>query len=951
VSLKGWGIALLLTPIPLPLPGMSLIWYGWYWFLKKIGKWYIRGLKIFFLMPAAIVLYIITRIIEAVIGDVEWIVSIFTGGLKNMQVPEGESTLISIPGLSQFKIRYVIAFVVALALDFVLFIQPLVSGGIPEFSIQTFTSFFAVGLPFFLLVVFSGLVNKYQGNSMTSSAKELSAAGVGAGAGAAGAAAAAPAETAAAGKEAASQAADLAEKGAGMYEDIEMGEAASTIGGEGAAAAEGAEGIIAAVGGSSVAAVGGPILVGAILAWIMYSVMAIIISIILLGMTWGYVMQIMPLIAGPIMGAVGLGGAYANWFGESTANSLGPQVDTAFEEEQAALGQLGARIECVFKGPQCLRQWQMNNTVRPGSEDVGERYQLRVVEFGLGVERVDTAYKEKDYTLPINFLVENTRNGIKGITAEDVQYKISIMDNDKTYCSTNGADGSWRNINSQGLQEGDTGYEEQNNILPGLGVTPTQSLDELNLANCELLQPSLGVNRVVEMMMRYDYSSQATLYFDAMSREHRRDEGITPSFTKSETARTPVKSYINVQGPASFYETANGDRRAVPFTARFGFDTDAGIEYRIDPESIRIYDSSLTEPTDQCSGLKAIDESENIYTVSDRAKQRMELRQEEGWFSSNTGPAPLRCTMQLSDSDSVSATGEELIMRMDANYTVRLTEEMESFDVWNTQCSRNKCPMVVTEQYEEDADINLSAECAGVDQRDGCSVRVPEEGESEIDWARLNLAEDAEGDTITVAGGSRAQLAEPYSENVFDDSPWPRYITSYVRSNPEEVVGTKDERPREIVNTPRVGMVAYEDQRLENTLRYQQLPGALCEQHVDYAGLSGTEEGLEEYLGQWEERRAGAGGTAPQSYFIMADEVDCTRGIAQTITDLGGCTVSSGASLVDAVASWDLSEFETSKDCGDNRDRVERCSTGGADREKGVLIEVRDNLQCYGGSF
>ena len=170
MSLKGWGIAILLSPLTL---GFSLGIYFWYWFMKKVGKWYVRGLKIFFLMPLALVLYAIVRIIEAVIGDVEWIVSIFTGGLQNMEVPEGESTLISIPGLSQFKLRYVFAFAGALALDFVLFIQPLVSGGIPEFSIQTFTSFFAVGLPFFVLVVFSGLINKYQGNSMTSSAKEL----------------------------------------------------------------------------------------------------------------------------------------------------------------------------------------------------------------------------------------------------------------------------------------------------------------------------------------------------------------------------------------------------------------------------------------------------------------------------------------------------------------------------------------------------------------------------------------------------------------------------------------------------------------------------------------------------------------------------------------------------------------------------------------------------------
>ena len=945
MSLKGWGLALILAPFTI---GLSIPIYFWYWFLKKIGKWYIRGLKIFFLMPLSIVLYVITRIVEAIIGDVKWIVSIFTGGLKNMEVPQGKSTLISIPGLSQFKIRYVVAFAGALVIDYVLFVQPLISGGIPDLSFTTFTNFFAVGLPFFLLVVFSGLINKYQGTSMTSSAKELSATGVGAGA--AGAAAAAPGEAAESAVGGAADAAGAAKGATEMYQNIEVGEAAEVVGGAEAEAA-GAEGILASVAGSSIVTIGGPAVIVAIGLWIFWSIVAIGISAFLLSMTWGYVSQILPVIAGPIMGAVGLGGAYANWFGESTSNSLGPQVDVAFEEEKAALGQLGARVECVFKGPQCLRQWQMNNTVRPGSEDVGERYELRVVQFGLGVNRIDTAYKEKGYTLPINFLVENTRNGIKGITAEDVMYKIAIMDNDRTYCSTNGDDGSWRNINSQGLEEGDAGYEEQNNILPGLGVTPTQSLDELNLARCELLQPSLGINRVVEMMLRYDYSSQTTLYFDAMSREHRRDEGITPSFTRSETARTPVQSYVNIQGPASYYETANGDRRAVPFTARFGFDTDAGVEYRIDPESIRIYDSGLTEPTDQCSGLKSLSEGENVYTVSKEAAQRIELRQEEGWFSSSTEPSPLRCTMEISDPNSISATGEELIMRMDANYTVRITEQMESFSVWNTQCQRIKCPIVVTKQYADNADINLTAECTGVDQRDGCSVRVPES--DKIDWARRNLAKDDEGDTVKIGGGSTAELAQPYSERFVEEaketSDWEGYITDYVENKPDKVVGTREKRPKEIISTSNSGMVAFEDQRMENTMRYQQLPGALCEEHTDYAGIS-NEEGLKEYLNQWVEAR-NRGGSSLQSYFIVADEIDCGRSIAQTITDFGGCTVKTGATLIDAIKSLDSSKFETSKDCGSNKDRVKRCSTGGENVEKGVLIESGGNLQCYGGSF
>ena len=133
-------------------------------------------------------------------------------------------------------------------------------------------------------------------------------------------------------------------------------------------------------------------------------------------------------------------------------------------------------------------------------------------------------------------------------------------------------------------------------------------------------------------------------------------------------------------------------------------------------------------------------------------------------------------------------------------------------------------------------------------------------------------------------------------------------------------------------------MVAFEQGRV-NALRYQQLPGALCEQHVDYAGIAGVNEGLGEYLTQWEERMS-RGGSGPQSYFIVADYVDCERSIGQKIQNLGGCTLN-------VLTDWNLDDSS----CLDNKEKVEACTTASGDSEKGVLIESGNTLQCYGGSF
>jgi hypothetical protein len=362
--------------------------------------------------------------------------------------------------------------------------------------------------------------------------------------------------------------------------------------------------------------------------------------------------------------------------------------------------QAGAKIGCALQGPACLRQWRLNNTARPGSKDVGEKYRLEIQGFSVGGQGgVDIAYKRPSYRIPVSFLLLNTRHGLKGIDARDVEYRVRVIDADrkgkKAYCTTQGEDGSWVEVGSTIGEEG--------TILPGTSYSPRlNDLEGLTLKNCEMLQPALGHDYTGELDVKYKYSSQSTLYVRAMSRRNMRDEGITPGFKKSETADTPVETFINVKEPINYVEGSNTDSgapRTVPFTVKVGTNTDRyDVEYRVHPDEFKVFDSARTETTEDgsCIGLER--ESRNVYGLSTEAISRMNARIDEGdtstWFDKAKNPAAARCTFELSNPGTISPTGETLTMRVDANYTVIIEETSDPFEVKNTMCSRINCPVL-----------------------------------------------------------------------------------------------------------------------------------------------------------------------------------------------------------------------------------------------------------------
>lgn len=737
---------------------------------------------------------------------------------------------------------------------------------------------------------------------------------------------------------------------------VGLGGEAAEAGGAAAAGTSGG----AAAAASSAATAAAPAILAILLAIVILAFVVAIQAVVVAFIFWGLILTYLPMILGPIGGALGLGGAYADWLGGAAANS-GAGVSLlqggAFAEEKRAVAQAGAKMQCMLKGPQCLRQWQMNNTVRPGSDSRGERYELTIEQFSFGTDSIDVAYKEADYTLPINFLVSNTRHGLKGISAQGVRYRINIMDSSETYCST-----GWKPISSFEIDDESSPDPENDYILPGLGVSPTDSMEQINLGNCELLQPSMGVNRVAELQVKYNYSSQATLYVDAMSRDNRRDEGIQPSFKKSETAKTPVQSYINVNSPISYYETESGERNAVPFAARFGFETPGfDVKYRIDPDSVRIVDSSVTTNTSTCNGLEKKEGEPNVYEISDTAKQRINLRQEETWFTADTSPSPLRCTMKISEEDvyDISPTGEQLIMRIDGNYTIVKSNQMSSFNIKNTLCSTNNCPLLVSKQYAEESKWNLSSECTSgtsVDSRDGCGVRQPEDldndGDLEMNWRVPEVAE-RNGRQVSIQQGDEAWRLSSLMDRIvqtnqiqFNRNKTHSHFGDLMNQEAAVPVGFNE---REVVSETRgnvEGMIFYEEQGELSDVKVDTFSSVLCEQEVSAnQDVSNMDEAIDNLMYVWENDQRSPQSVKP--FMAYVNTADCSDSLKEFIVDFYQCEAGLlgelGGAYIDFYNPTTSVDFDLPDSCQSADQQAVSCT--------GVLMKERSSLQCYGGEF
>ncbi|MFB6145748.1 MAG: hypothetical protein ABEJ99_04570 [Candidatus Nanohaloarchaea archaeon] len=581
---------------------------------------------------------------------------------------------------------------------------------------------------------------------------------------------------------------------------------ASLIGG---VTAEGAAGAAAAAGAAI-----WPVLVVLLVALVIFGVTLAIQAIFVGALYMSAVSFILPIIAKPILGAVGVGAAYGDSWATQTQNRYlaGLQVSDQFQ----VLSEFGKKVECAAQGPACLRQWRLNHTKRPSSNDVGEWYGLKLDNFRVGSGKsVDIAYKDSQYALPISFQISNNRHGLKGIPARNIEFRLKMYDYDHSlnnpYCQTRwlrlgeqvkAPDGSMTHIPSAYDLDNDGNKDD---LYPGTSAaTGYLKLYNLTLENCHMLQPGAGQYRKIRLYVRYDYFSQATLYFKAMSRQYQNSQGIKIDKKESVTADTPVKAALGVDNPvlfdqnmadndpgyagqpASIVATLNARDTKVGYQVKdfkvrksgqtcimnkkgecLNWDSTQGAcdqydkgtrSYRTCVNAQRSLDSgagstgSGSDQPMQCSFKHTSGSRPNILELKENAKKRLIASQESGipadhWFTKAAPPSLFGCILGLKNPKQINPSGETFTMGVAANYTVRLQEDLGSFQVLNSKCGSYNCPFVYAingsfmnkngakivfsrlsdlqdDSYKNDKWywLRKEATCDGVDAGDGCSV-------------------------------------------------------------------------------------------------------------------------------------------------------------------------------------------------------------------------------------
>lgn len=529
-------------------------------------------------------------------------------------------------------------------------------------------------------------------------------------------------------------------------------------------------------------------------------ILAIQFSIIS-GFFWAYMNIWMTMFVGPMWSAAGMGwmvaGDYAAFADQTIVDQYAPDID--LEEERMMLSEVGARADCLLSvdSVACMSEWRMNNTVQPGSDAVGQTYELETSQFIVeGGRTIDVAGRRANLPLTIRMALQNPRYGLRGVPAENISYKVGVTDRGKDgyYCDTGNHD-LW--------EHEDRGISE-NSLAPGdqYQLTSVQRgkdfyQDNINLGSCGLLQPGqIEETRQAELQINYTYSSQATQTFEAMSEEHRFENEITQSFRTSETADTPVKSFVTVMSPVTYREEDDGEIYSNVIDVEVGFETDdPGVEYQIDTEELFLRPSRLTVPTGsdpeprdigvpeeiesiggECDFQLANDEDGYILELNEEAQESITAQQDDAgrWWDARSSPPTFQCSFELVDPSSISSTGETLIKDVDGSYRVKQEFSSQNFDVWNTECTDRNCPLIVPEdqrqQLVEDSD-DTPTQNIGEGLVSKCDRSHSAEASGGCDVRPVPMTNDGGGDVV------------------FDESGWRVISQNYAREHSEVTTG------------------------------------------------------------------------------------------------------------------------------------------------------------------
>ena len=459
--------------------------------------------------------------------------------------------------------------------------------------------------------------------------------------------------------------------------------------------------------------------------------------------------------------------AYLNMVPDAVDNNAAGAAAAEQTQETISVYQKArARVFCLMSGPECLRKWRMNNTQRPGSREVGQRYGLDVENFQAGQgTQIDVAYKQPDYAFPVSFTISNPRRGLKGIDATNVSYRIRMVEGvdqlDDPACDT----GYIAIHNAYDIDEDG----KQDDIFPGTAASTNfvridqefkdqypdhfynQSGDLLTLEDCGMLQPGLGDSLTAVIDVKYDYFSQATLYFRAMSRENFNGRSnIQIDNKESVTADTPAKAAVNVNEPVLYSQQ---DLQSQPFNLRATLNTDEGdVRYKvkdmmlINSNSLKQVDGALCDFADSNNGV--IDPGENMRLLSSLNPARVyapgyvgtvnpnspaanmiagadeDRREDYYWFDSSRTAPMMGCTMELENPSEISPSGETLTVGIKSNYTVAKRDRLGSLRLQNNACRTLECPLLVTLQKDDSiSDYDFKNRCTGLDAgAQGCSI-------------------------------------------------------------------------------------------------------------------------------------------------------------------------------------------------------------------------------------
>ncbi len=465
-------------------------------------------------------------------------------------------------------------------------------------------------------------------------------------------------------------------------------------------------------------------------------------------------------------------GDYTSYAGGGVMDSLAvsPAMGTLTEEVRYQGSRAAGFARCVGEGPHCLEEYQLNQTSRPGSESVGQQYGLEVRNFELGAgESIDVAFEGPDQAIPVVFDIHNPRHGIRGIEAMNVSYQVEIRDGSTTYCNT-----GWVPIDGYNISGEADGHYENNDLIPGTSASSgftelttdhsaIEEGQELTLGNCRMMQPGSSETRNAVLQVKYDYFSQTTLNFEAMSEQVRVSEQIQTQNLDSVTADTPVQAVLGVSSPATFDEDEGEPMQPVSIGATVETE-ERDVSYQVEDMLIRPpgriciasseedeicvdEDSFNADETQSCS-FKPSEEHENGLVLQDEDKSRLMAGNDDDdglpsdyWFDRQTQPNIFGCVFNLdTENQQITPSGETLTMHMESNYTARLDENLGNFEVFNDLCREHNCPFVLplNEENFEDAlsatsesDPNYAvmdrATCDGTAAADGCGVTITDD--------------------------------------------------------------------------------------------------------------------------------------------------------------------------------------------------------------------------------